>query len=115
VSDLDRISPPSPSPSPSRSQVLVQLLEPYLLSLPQIERRYRTTVSPVIGALMSMNPNVEAREAALRDAVTSAGLTHHEVAVLRTAVELRWRSKAVEEGERVVHVKKLAEEFERRE
>jgi hypothetical protein len=91
------------------------LLEPYLLSLPQIERRYRTTLSPVIGALTSMTPNVEAREAALRDAVTSAGLAHQEVAVLRTAVELRSRSKAVEEGERVMRVKKLVEEFERRE
>lgn len=63
-----------------------------------------------------MTETLTAQERAkLEDAARTAGIDPVERDVIAMAVDLRFKSRVVSEGERVMPPKAMAEEFERRE
>jgi hypothetical protein len=83
-----------------------------LLSLTEIEQRHRRSIAPLIHALTSVQTQ-EARLAKTEDA--SKALQADEVSVITAALSLRRGCRAVEEGDGLVHPRKLIEELEKRE
>jgi hypothetical protein len=110
IADLTSIEAPD-----NPSAVLSDLIKPHILSLIEIERRYRKTLPPVITALASLATSEAVRRESVLDAVQAAGLSREEADSLHAAVGLRLGSRAMAERDGVLNTKKLAEEFERRE
>lgn len=103
--------------SPSLDQSLATILAPHLLSLPEIGKRHRRTLAPVIKALLSVDNSSLPRDLAcaiLDDAVVTSDMDATELDAIKVAVELRLRAKAAEHGAGVVG-KAFSEEIERRE
>ncbi|KAK4688273.1 hypothetical protein P7C73_g1833, partial [Tremellales sp. Uapishka_1] len=93
---------------------LSHLIAPLLLSLSQIEYRHRKVLTPVISAILSAETAKTSTHNELLDqAVASSGLHRDEARVIKMATSLRVHCRAAEEGS--VPLRKLSEEFERRE
>jgi hypothetical protein len=86
------------------------------LSLPDIEGRHRKTLAALIAALVSSacQPTSQVQALLLDEAIEKSGLEAAEVDTLKLAVVLRVGCRAVEDGMEL-SVKKMVEEFERRE
>ena len=114
VSDLRRF-PPAQSPE---IHPLPALIRPLLLSLPDIESRHRTRLSPLLSALASCNPagvSAEVQEAVTEEAIELSGVKRDELDVMKVGVELRVGSRSLSEGEGIISLKRLTEDLERRE
>lgn len=106
--DIARIGP----------DALPAAITPLLISLRHLERRHRTILRGLMGAIisgMTSNSLPEVKRALLDDAIHASGLEGDEVAIVKVAMELRPGSRRATESGDSVDMKRLAGELEKRE
>jgi hypothetical protein len=100
----------------SKSDKLVDSLKPLMISLAGIQHRHRKVLSPIISSFVSAasNPSSEIAASAIDKVLSDSSLEHDERDVIRAALDLRVKCRAVDEGGET-QVKRIIEGLERRE
>jgi len=91
-------------------------ISPLLLSLPEVEKRHRKTLLPIVTAFSSSSSNRSSEIAAsiVEEALKASSLAQDEKDVLVAALTVRLGSRAMDEGG-VIKPKQLCDELEKRE
>ena len=92
-----------------------QALAPLLLSLPEVEKKHRKTLLPIVTAFISAHSNPsDIASSIIDEAFQASGTESDEREAVRIAMELRLGSRMMSEGG-VIKAKQLNDELEKRE